>query len=282
MPEIQLEQSSKEWHTWRATKICATDSPVLAGVSPYKDARTLYFQKIGLAPQDKENIYMTWGKELEPLARAYFEEFTGKSVRPACFENGILGASLDGYNEEEKFIVEIKCNGAAIHKEFMNNKTIPEHHIWQMQHQLLCTGFDKAFYYSFDGRLGSILQVNADAQIQSKIMENAIAFKLRLDNLDPPDEKVETREDDITRDLIREYEFEKERSDIQELRLTEARQRLIDHAAGKSFQCKDVKVQWIAPTQYTDWNKINSEVLKDLKIDMSQYKKEKKGYWLVK
>lgn len=288
--KLSLKHGSEEWHKYRSSRIGSSDIAAICGVSPWKSDRQVYFEKLGIHPPTQINERMARGITLEPLAIKYFEEFTGQKVEPEVWvhdECDYLFASFDGIGDDcisntGKIVVEVKCPSEKNHKKTRDENYIPEYYIYQMQLQMMVANVNQMYFFSFDGRHGIIIPVKADLQIQSKIMENAILFKHRLDNLEPPDKKVETREDDITTDLIREYEFEKEKSDIQEARLKDAKQRLIDHANGKSFQCKDTKVQWISPTQFTDWNKINAEVLKDLKVDMSQYKKEKAGFWSIK
>jgi predicted phage-related endonuclease len=70
-------------------------------------------------------------------------------------------ASLDGLDIQRKFIVEIKCPGAKNHQLAVDG-IVPAHYYAQIQHQLDCCDLDDAFYFSYDGNKGVMIEVRRD------------------------------------------------------------------------------------------------------------------------
>lgn len=148
---IGLEQGSAEWLKWRSSRITATDSSIITGHNPYRDQKTLWKEKFGMLPAQKDNAAMARGRELEPVARALFIEKMKIEVNPAVVEHDEmwwLGASLDGIDASGKYLIEIKCPKLQTHLA-ASNFDIPIYYQIQMQHQLACTGAELCFYVSY-------------------------------------------------------------------------------------------------------------------------------------
>lgn len=176
--EIKLEQGTQEWLSWRKTVITATDCPAILGSSPWSTAYKCWQRKLGLIEEQKSNEAMERGKRLEPEARAQFIEQFGINITPMVVEStefDFLGASLDGISDCNKYIVEIKCGGSNLHS-MATHGIIPDYYLHQMQHQLLVTGAEKCFYYSFDGKSGVCIEVLPDPEFINKFMPKARAF----------------------------------------------------------------------------------------------------------
>lgn len=150
MRKITLEQSSPEWLTWRKTLLTATDSAALMGVSPYATPYQCWQRKLGLLPEQKRTEAMDRGIRDEPIARQAFIDEYKINMTPCCIESdqyNFLGASLDGMSDCGKYLLEIKSQVPC---------SPPDHHIYQMQHQLLCTDStaEMCYYVSyFDGEI---------------------------------------------------------------------------------------------------------------------------------
>jgi len=183
-----LAIGSEEWLQWRKSKITATDAPVILGLSTYCNPTKLWAEKLNLIDKPQANVYMQRGNELEPKAREAFEEMTGLIFFPCIIEHKIIpwmAASLDGMSLEEDVIVEIKCNGPKSHTLALEGK-IPPHHHAQMQHQIEVTGLELAYYFSYDGEEGVIIEVERDKDFLEKMIEKEQNFWDLLQTFTPP------------------------------------------------------------------------------------------------
>ena len=152
-----MDQQSADWLRWRNKGIGASDSPAILGVSPYRTPYQVWEEKTGRGPDEQEmNFGIRRGIELEPKARAMFELEHDLDMPAKCFEHPEhewIRASLDGWNEEAKAILEIKCAGQKDHTSAKMGE-IPEKYYWQLVHQVLVTNASSVYYYSFDGDNG--------------------------------------------------------------------------------------------------------------------------------
>jgi putative phage-type endonuclease len=159
-----MEQGSNEWLEWRKQGLGASDAPVIMGISPYTTPYQLWEEKVGLKSGFKGNWATQRGNRLEPQARAHFELENDADFIPTLAthsEFSWLRASLDGFNEVENSILEIKCPGKDDHGMAAAGR-IPDKYWPQLQHQFLVTGARKAYYYSFDGSSGHTVECYPD------------------------------------------------------------------------------------------------------------------------
>ena len=188
MKIIQLEQGSQEWLSWRKTVITATDASIILGNNPWDSPYRCWQRKLGLIEDKKSNEAMERGKRLEPEARAQFIDKYGIDMTPVVVESSefeFLGASLDGISVLGNELLEIKCGGYKLH-EMASKGEIPEYYRDQMQHQLLVTGAEKCFYYSYDGKDGICIEVLPDPQFIHKFMPKAREFWKCVAFSEPP------------------------------------------------------------------------------------------------
>jgi putative phage-type endonuclease len=185
---IHLAHGSEEWIAWRKTKITATDSPVIMGVSPYKNISDLWAEKLDMKETDVVTPYMQRGMDLEEKARDLFNNLYDMWMIPRMvesIEHPWMGASLDGMDITEDDILEIKCNGKKNHALALIDK-IPEYHRIQIQHQLAVTGLPMANYFSFDGEKGVVIKVLRDENIIDTLIKKGLEFYHCLQNFIPP------------------------------------------------------------------------------------------------
>lgn len=71
---VQLAQGSPEWLAYRLHKFNASESAAVLGVSPWQTPYQLWLQKTGRSEGTKSTHAMLRGIELEPAARAAYEE----------------------------------------------------------------------------------------------------------------------------------------------------------------------------------------------------------------
>jgi len=161
---MNITQNTPEWHALRKNKIGASDSAAILGISPWKTPRQLWQEKLDIISSPGTNFAMQRGHDLEPIARQWFEENYEISVPAAVVfhpEYEWMMASLDGINEENKVIVEIKCGGLKLHHLAASGE-IPDYYRCQIQHQLAVTGYNKAFYVSYCNDTGYVVIVKRD------------------------------------------------------------------------------------------------------------------------
>ncbi len=143
MRKVDFEQGSEDWLNWRKGLLTATDAAMLLGASPYVTPYKGWQRKTGQAPEQVVNSAMQRGQRDEPIARSIFNREYGINMTPCCIESekyNFLGASLDGMSECETSILEIKSQRPV--------NFVPEFHMFQIQHQMLCSdGKVKQTYY---------------------------------------------------------------------------------------------------------------------------------------
>ncbi len=190
MKLIDVQQGSSEWLSWRKTVITATDCPAILGSSPWVTAYQCWQRKLGMLPEQEVNASMERGRLLEPIAREEFVAHHGIDMEPVVVESteyDFLGASLDGISQCGKYILEIKCGGNKLHSMAKEGK-IPQYYQDQIQHQLLVTGVEKAYYYSFDGVNGEgiTLEVLPDPEFRKIFIPKAKEFWKCIAFMEPP------------------------------------------------------------------------------------------------
>ena len=178
MKEIKLDQGSQEWLSWRKTVITATDASVIMGNNPWTTPYACWQRKLGLVEEKQSNEAMERGKKLEPSARAQFIQDFGIAMVPMVVEStefDFLGASLDGISELGNILLEIKCGGSKLHAMAAKGE-IPEYYKDQMQHQLIVTGAERCYYYSYDGTDGICIEVFPDPAFKESFIPKARDF----------------------------------------------------------------------------------------------------------
>lgn len=176
MHKINFEQGSPEWLTWRKSLLTATDAAALMGVSPYVTPYKCWQRKLGLAPEQKKTEAMERGNRDEPIARQAFIDEYKINMTPCCIESdqyNFIGASLDGISDCGKYLLEIK---SQVHC------SPPDHHIMQMQHQLLATDStaEMCYYVSyFDGEI-DVHEVYPDPEWVKNYLIHAQEFWKRI------------------------------------------------------------------------------------------------------
>ncbi len=181
----ELTQNTPEWFEFRRTKIGASDAPIIMEVSPWKTPFQLWLEKTRMTLQETAPHQMR-GIELEKLARHVFEKKTGMIMNPKVVLHPTLDwmmASLDGIDGNA--VLEIKCPGQNDH-EIAKNGKIPEKYIPQIQHQLAVTSLNLAYYFSFDGSDGIVVEVGRDDRYIERMICKELAFWKCIETCTPP------------------------------------------------------------------------------------------------
>lgn len=190
MREVHLEQNTPEWLEFRKTKIGASDTPSIMGVSPWTTPLQLWEKKLGFK-ESKTTWSMEQGHKNEQYARFTFEEDFGKSFPPKVFvsdEYPWMMASVDGISEDGD-ILEIKCPGYSEDHHLALEGIVPAHYMPQLQHQMIVCGVTSMWYYSFstfNGR-GKKIRVEIDLEMCEQIKLKTKRFHENMLNFEMPD-----------------------------------------------------------------------------------------------
>jgi putative phage-type endonuclease len=182
------KQNTPEWHIFRREKIGASDAPVIMCENPWRTPLQLFEEKVGFR-NIQENEAMKRGKELEPIARQKFIEYTGIEVEDKVLihpEHSWMIASLDGIDKSQKHIVEIKCPGQKTHEEAKSG-IIPKIYRAQLQHQMEVAQLDKAFYFSYYEFDCVLLEIHRDDNYIKIMIEKEMDFWNCVQTFTPPD-----------------------------------------------------------------------------------------------
>lgn len=165
--ELPKFDDRESWLQWRHGGIGSSDAGVIMGVSRFKDRPKLLSEKAGVVPpEDQSNTYIKErGNKIEFQVREFLERKLGKSFAASNTESlgfPFLRASLDGFSEDKKTIVEIKLlssvNPGNVNTEaegykkwlaLKNEGTVPKEYVPQLQHQLFVTGADVCFFVGY-------------------------------------------------------------------------------------------------------------------------------------
>lgn len=194
MKVISIEQNTPEWLEFRKPRIGASDVPAIMGENPWKTIYQLWEEKLMPFHETPINPRMQRGIDLEPIAREAFIKQTGVPVVKITVQHDDYDwmiASLDGINTDHKVVVEIKCPGELDHRVAQDGK-VPMKYYPQLQHQLAVTGYDLAYYYSFDGTRGVVVDVERNDEYIAAMIEQEKLFMECLRTMTAP--KVSNRD----------------------------------------------------------------------------------------
>ena len=185
---LKLVQGSAEWHKHRAQYRNASESAAVMGISPYQTPYQLWLVRTGRMTVPV-TAPMQHGTQLEPLARAAYEEKTGMVMQPLVLTDGYYSASLDGITLEGDLIVEIKCpykGQVSALWQAVSGGEVPRHYEVQVQHQLMVSGATRAHLWVFDGTDGLLVEIKRDEPTMQAIRVAWDAFQTYLDTDTPP------------------------------------------------------------------------------------------------
>ena len=185
---VRMAQGSPDWHAHRRCHRNASETPIVLGVSPWTSLYALWRLKLGLVEQEVTPA-MQRGTDLEPVARAAYEDQTGRIMQPLVVVDGEYSASLDGMTLGGGRLLEIKCPArgcdSSLWKSVLAGE-VPEHHRWQIEHQLMITKAEVADLYIFDGTDGILLEVRPDPGSWPRIRTAWEAFMGFVASKNPP------------------------------------------------------------------------------------------------
>lgn len=243
---IQLAQGSPEWHAYRQSRRNASESAAVLGLSPWMTPYQLWLVKTGRS-ETRVTHAMQRGTDLEPLARAAYEEQTGLIMQPLVLEADGYSASLDGMTLEGDLVLEIKCPLRGTRSDLwqdVQSGQVPAYYGIQVQHQLMVSGADTAHLWVFDGNQGILHAIERDVTVMERIRAGWDEFQQYLTNDTPPpltEADTVLRHDSAWIAAAEAYAQAKREADALAERLEAARQALLalaqhpkEHGAGVS------------------------------------------------
>lgn len=188
--------SRHEWLEFRRTGIGSSDMPIILGLSPWSTPLELWKEKTGRLPLESEpNVPQRHGINTEPKARAAYELLNDMDMPAQVFRHPkypFLIASLDGWNQEHRRILEIKCPLGMADHQTAKEGMVPEKYEWQVRHQLMVTEAEIADYFSYFQPKPELipdhvlLQVRRDQSKEPVMLEKAEAFWQLVQSDTPP------------------------------------------------------------------------------------------------
>lgn len=276
----ELIQRTEEWIKLRKNKIGASDAPVIMGISPWKTPYQLWEEKLGLRQSQEMTSSMKRGLDLEDHARECFHRKLNIFVFPeVMFHNKYdwMMASLDGIDAEKKNIVEIKCANREDHQIAISGK-LPEKYYPQLQHQLEVTGLEMAYYFSFDGEDGVVVEVGRNNEYINEMINEEKKFWSCMQDFVAPKmssrDYVERSNEEWTT-VSQEWLLIQTEMDKLKKREDNLKQRLIEMSQGQNAVGGGVKLSKTVRKGEIDYSSIPA--LKGKNLEM--YRKSPVEFW---
>ncbi|MBP3059282.1 endonuclease [Texas Phoenix palm phytoplasma] len=183
--KINLKQNSYEWFEHRKNFVNASEVGTIMGLNPYETQENLIKKKI-FGSKFVTNEAMEHGKKTEPKANLFFSIKKKTNYEPSVFIRNFFSASLDGYDEKTKTILEIKCplNKASVSwKEFFSKGEIPKYYWAQIQCGLYCSESEKAYFLVYTNDEDYVIKkVFLDEEFIQKMILQCGNYKKLLEN----------------------------------------------------------------------------------------------------
>lgn len=282
---IELEQQSPEWHEYRKGKLGASEIPAVLDISPYTSRKQLLHEKItGEQKQFSEfsKMKMAEGHVYEEKARMAFIEATNQTFKPVVLQskfNAKFFCSLDGFNDQENHVLEIKTTQVDNYIMLAKDGLVTDFWNAQIQYQLFISGCDQATLIVVDSRNGDmhIVGVNRNQAFIEKIQVEAEAFLRDMETQVSPFMQLENAEmQELAAHQNFFSELENELSEIKEKIKTKATELLKKHGATK-IEGYGILIQMCEGKLTTDY----SEIPQLKGVDLSKYKKKGKPYVMI-
>lgn len=153
-----LNQRTKLWYQHRKKYINSSEVTSITGLDPFRSMEQLVHDKL-FGATFTANQYTFHGQKMEPIARQFFIQKTNLIFEDTIFTDdqvNLFSASLDGYNEQHRAVLEIKCPFVKENQEVSSTWTsflthpqlenIPKYYWAQVQCQLYCSQANLAYF----------------------------------------------------------------------------------------------------------------------------------------
>ena len=253
MKRIDIEQGTPEWLAWRKPFKTGSNAPKAMGDSPHM-SRHAYMTELltGTSkPIHKKTAEIFQkGHDAEAAARPIVEQMFSQTegrpitLAPACCEmeesdwpkeipqpmreslGGKMAASLDGLSEDGTIIFEHKLWNSKLN-ESIDEGQLPNHIVWQLEHNMLVTGAKQAIFVTSDGTIDkmSLMIYQANLFTQAALVAGWYQLDIDLKEHQP----IEVINGKINKQWVR-LETDLNEVDAQLAELTEKKKLLRDQA----------------------------------------------------
>ncbi|UQV27460.1 YqaJ viral recombinase family protein [Candidatus Phytoplasma asiaticum] len=165
--------------------VSASEVASITGHDSYRSMKQLVVDKL-FGTNFTANQYTLHGQKMEPIARKFFNDKNDLTFEKVSFYNEEfkLFAALDGYNEEKKAVLEIKCPFMDKDQKVSNTwdsflkdpqpENIPKNYWAQVQCQLFCSKAKLAYFLVyFNEEKYYVVDVYPDNAFISKMIEDS-------------------------------------------------------------------------------------------------------------
>jgi len=190
--------SKEEWLKARTLDITSTEVSALFGVSPYMTEYELWYRKKeGDVGSFEPSERMVWGIRLEDTVARGIAEDQGWKVRAWNTYGRVpelrIGSSFD-YRilGEDKAVLEVKCVDGLIARDKWDlsdpNPEAPVHIEFQVQHQMLVSGYDRAVIGALvGGNTVHLIHRRKDERVHRAILDRVRGFWASIEANRPPE-----------------------------------------------------------------------------------------------
>lgn len=187
---------SEQYDRSKEIRLGGSDSPVVLGVSPFKDALTLYHQKRGELPPEPETPAMLRGKYLEPVIADLYAEQTGRTLTQVAeatvhpdfdFIIGHPDRRIVGNRASGTGVLEIKAPGLQVFSRAMR-EGLPQYCYVQLQKYIGLEDADFGAFAFFSAERWQLVHfdVERDDELIDMIYRADQDFWQRIQESNPP------------------------------------------------------------------------------------------------
>lgn len=278
MKIVNYLQGSESWLAWRKSGIGASDIPIIMETNPYSTPIKLWEEKCGFSEEKVLSEAMKHGVKNEITARNWINENYPFKIKSLCIEddeNSFMKASLDGWDEDKKILVEIKCpvSVESINRTRMENYL---HKYWidQVQWQMYLTKATFSYVAVWDWQMQQciLVEVKKDIDRQNEMREKAKEFWNRVRSgikPEPTEKDYIEIEDPGLEFLVEEYKNLHDKEKGIKGRKKELKDQIIEFGDDGNFKAYGLKARRCQPRTAYDLKK-----MKEDGIDLEKYKKE--------
>jgi len=282
--------------------IGASDTPVILGESFFKSPYQLWQEKTGEIKDEFTGNHSTeLGHILEPDVAKKFTKRTGielndpQDAQVACPELDFLKARPDFYllDDEGKKVGVLECKTALKDSaDAVWQRGCPDGYWWQVQTQLLCTGFKVAYIACITNSDFYYYKILADKDAHEKILKEVEHFwdlvqtKQRPVILDKNKDKEYKTEDPLIDEAIHQYTDLQKEIKEKEAELSVYRKmftKTLSDCAG--YKHNGHSATWVHRKDSTEFDKYKAERFLKERLKqpaLGEYYKLKKGYSYIK
>ncbi|MGD8326456.1 MAG: YqaJ viral recombinase family protein [Sphingomonadales bacterium] len=287
MKVVELDQRSEEWHKWRQSGVGASEAPILLNKG-YRTPYKLWEEKCGYQERSTfMNAAMEHGINAEPIARQWANSHASCNCSPLCVEDEdlpFLKASLDGWDSEQRTLMEIKCPTSEKKLDHVRSGLIPEEWVIQMQWQMMICRPTRALLVVWDYRyqIAMIVEQYADENMIDELRKEARKFwdRVRLASAPPLlKEDYKSVVGDEVHALLEEYWEAKQIEKQVKAKMSELKTKIKDFGDGESFDAYGFKVSPTAGRKCYDIEQMRLDG-----IDVEKYAKvsSTKDSWTIR